>query len=77
VLVTISILFDVIHAAELPSMNKLTAGESFGATLWMFIFALKFIIIGTIFAYETYEKESEGGQNAYYEVDAREDEIAE
>merc|ERR1719502_1321688 len=41
VLVTISILFDAIHAAELPAFNKMTSGESYGATLWLGVFALK------------------------------------
>ena len=48
VLVSISILFDAIHAAELPSFSKMTSGESYGATLWLGIFALKPLIFITI-----------------------------
>jgi len=65
VLVTISILFDVIHAAELPSFNNMTPGESFGATLWIVIFLLKPLILLTIYAYEKYETE----QQPYSNVD--------
>jgi hypothetical protein len=50
VLVTISILFDLIQLASLPSFDNMTAGESFGATLWVVIFLLKPIIVGTIYA---------------------------
>jgi len=57
--VTISLLFDVIHAAELPSFSNMTPGQSFGATVWMFIFLMKPLILITIFFYEKYEKEGE------------------
>jgi len=81
VLVTISILFDTIHAAELPSFENMTPGESFGASLWVCIFVLKFVIIGTIFMYEKYEKDGEDAQgNAwrmYNDEGMRDDEIAE
>jgi len=81
VLVTISILFDTIHAAELPSFENMTPGESFGAKLWVCIFILKFMILGTIFAYEKYEKGSEGqpgnAWSRFDEVNLRDDEIAE
>ena len=42
----VSILFDVIHFAGLPSFSNMTPGESWGSTLWVFIFALKPIIDG-------------------------------
>ena len=81
VLVTISILFDIIHAAELPSFDNMTPGESFGATLWICIFLMKPLILATIFAYEKYEKEGEYAQgnawSRFDEVGVRDDEIAE
>ena len=69
VLVTISILFDLVHAASLPSFDNMTPGESFGASLWVMIFALKPLIIATIYAYEKYEKPYEdvgGPQYAHF-----------
>jgi len=54
-LVLISILFDSIRFASLPHFDHLTPGESFGASLWIFIFALKLVIIGTMIAYEKLE----------------------
>ena len=66
VLVTISILFDMIKAASLPSFDNMTPGESFGATLWLMIFVLKPVIIGTIYAYEKYEKPYEDVGGAAY-----------
>lgn len=80
VLVTISILFDLIQLASLPSFDNMTAGESFGATLWVVIFLLKPIIVGTIYAYEKYEKLEDAG-GSYGQFDrypgAADDEIAE
>merc|ERR1719331_591184 len=61
VLVTVSMLFDVIHAASLPSFANMTPGESFGASLWVVIFLLKPAILGTIYLYEKYEREEEVG----------------
>jgi hypothetical protein len=79
--VTISLLFDVIHAAELPSFANMTPGESFGATVWMLIFLMKPLILTTIFFYEKYEKEGEGAQgnawSRFDDVGMRDDEIAE
>ena len=81
VLVTISILFDVIHAASLPSFDHMTPGESFGASLWVVIFLLKPVIIGTIYAYERYEKPYEDAGGAAYanykDLGGPDDEIAE
>lgn len=77
VLVTISILFDVIHAAELPSFSQMTPGESFGATLWIMIFLMKPLILGTIFAYEKYESSTEQGTYGSFHDDNRDDDIAE
>lgn len=80
VLVTISILFDVIHLAELPSFDNMTPGESFGSTLWIIIFIFKPLILVTIYFYEVYEKDADGNGNAWNRFDdvgARDDEIAE
>jgi len=82
VLVTISMLFDVIHAASLPSFSNMTPGESFGASLWVVIFLLKPLILATIYAYETYERPFEegaaGGGTTYAHMkEGGEDEIAE
>jgi len=80
VLVSISILFDVIHMASLPSSANMTPGEGFGASLFNVIFFLKFLIIGMIYTYEKYEKESDGeGGGAWnqLEMGGRDDEIAE
>ena len=59
VLVSISILFDAIHAAELPSFSKMTSGESYGATLWLGIFALKPLIFITIIVHQKLEVEAD------------------
>ena len=82
VLVTISMLFDIVHAASLPSFSNMTPGESFGASLWIVIFLLKPLILATIYAYEQYERPSEdgaGGGNTTYTTfkETAEDEIAE
>jgi len=82
VLVTISMLFDVIHAASLPAFSNMTPGESFGSSLWVFIFLLKPLILATIYAYETYERPFEdgsgGGSTTYTTFkESTEDEIAE
>lgn len=81
VLVTISILFDLIHAASLPSFDHMTPGESFGASVWVCIFLLKPMILGTIYAYEKYEKAYEdGGGSAFAnfkDMGGPDDEIAE
>jgi len=58
VLVTISILFDSIHAAELPSFSKMTSGENYGNTLWLCIFALKPVIFITIIVHQKLEVEA-------------------
>ena len=84
VLVTISILFDIIHAASLPSFDNMTAGDSFGASLWIVIFLLKPLIIATIYAYEKYERPYEEGAtgngntySTFKEAGGPDDEIAE
>ena len=80
VLVAVSILFDIVKLAGMPSFENMTPGQSFGATLWMCIFSLKFVIVGFIFAYETREKEAEVGAFSRFDeaqLDLRDDEIAE
>lgn len=81
VLVSISILFDVIHAASLPSFANMSTGQSFGETMWVGVLILKFLILGTIYLYEKYEKEGDygagGGFSKFDEVGVRDDEIAE
>ena len=59
VLVFISILFDSIHAAELPSFDNMTPGESYGAMLWIAVFALKPLIVLTIFLHQKFEVDQE------------------
>jgi len=79
VLVAISILFDLVHLASLPSFSNMTPGESFGASLWVVIFLLKPVIVCTIYAYEKYEKpfEDGGGVGSYSTFNNENDEIAE
>jgi hypothetical protein len=55
IFVVISILFDTIYALALPSFSAMTDGEAWGASLWVAIFCLKFVIVGTIIAYEKLE----------------------
>lgn len=73
--VGISILFDVVHAAALPNYDSMTPGQSFGASLFVVIFLLKFTILGTIYLYEANDPEK------YVNLDAPaskfEEEIAE
>ena len=132
VLVSISILFDIVHAASLPAFDTMGPAQSFGESLWIGVFILKLLcatraaarrapaaeprpltpaptlrtrpsdlrrrtshrrkhsplpplpalrILGTIYMYETHEKEGEGAQgNAWSKLDeagVRDDEIAE
>lgn len=79
-LVAISVPFDIVHACSLPSFDSMSPGESFGETLWVCIFLLKLLIVGTIYAYEKYEKDAEGASWSRFDVEggaARDDEIAE
>jgi len=63
VLVSISIVFDIFRFAALPDFANMTPGESFGNTLWTFIFLLKPLIVGTIFMYEKEGLDAEGGES--------------
>ena len=79
VLVSISILFDVIHAASLPSFANMSTGQSFGETMWVGVLILKFLILGTIYLYE---KENDGESSGWKQMapdpeKGEEDEIAE
>merc|ERR1712146_579456 len=79
VLVVISILFDLIQLASLPSFSNMTPGEAFGNQLWIWIFILKALIIATIYGYEKYEKPFEdgaAGYASYSSAGAPDDEIA-
>ena len=51
-IIVISILFDTIKLLSLPAFNAMTPGESFGTTVWMAVFVLKFLVVGTIAAEE-------------------------
>ena len=77
VLVSISLLFDVVHAAELPSFANMTPGEGWGAQLWIFIFALKPLILATIYAYEKYEPYDDGAAYGTYHANGVDAEVAE
>jgi len=52
VLVLISLLFDTMRFAALPSYDTMTPGESFGNTIWTIIFAMKPLILATIYMYD-------------------------
>jgi len=51
-IIIISILFDTIKLLSLPALDAMTPGESWGAMIWMAIFVLKFLVVGTIAANE-------------------------
>merc|ERR1719313_2595058 len=55
VLIIVSILFDIIYAAELPSFANMTPGEAFGAYVWCAIFAFKPLIVLTMVLYDRLE----------------------
>lgn len=52
VLVSISLLFDTMRYAALPSFSEMTPGESFGNSVWTLIYLLKPLILVTIYFYE-------------------------
>ena len=66
VLLTVSILFDSIHFASLPAIDKMTPGDAFGAEMWCGIFFLKPLIAATIIAYEKLEGGSSAGAGHQY-----------
>ena len=53
--IIISILFDVLELAEMPSFTGMTDGEFFGSVTWLVIFVFKPIIVGTMVAYDMLE----------------------
>jgi len=66
VLVTVSILFDIIQIAELPAFHTMTPGDRFGSILWLAVFCFKIIISGTLIAHEyLHHGESDSEGNAW------------
>ena len=59
-IIIISILFDSIKLLSLPSFDAMTPGESWGASVWMAIFVLKFLVVGTIGAEEYLSRKASG-----------------
>jgi len=55
VIISVTLLLDVIKIAGMPDMAVMTPGESFGAIIYFFIFLLKFGIIGAIYLYQQKE----------------------
>ena len=55
VIVSVTVLLDVIKIASMPDLSNMTPGQTFGATIYFLIFALKFAIIGAIYAYQQKE----------------------
>merc|ERR1719197_198052 len=51
-IIIISILFDTIKLLSLPALDAMTPGESWGAAVWMAIFVIKFLVVGTVAAEE-------------------------
>ena len=52
----VSILFDTLEFISMPASNQMTSGEQFGSWVWIMIFALKPIIVGTMIAYDLLER---------------------
>lgn len=63
VLVSMSMLFDTMRFAALPAYCTMTPGENFGNTVWTIIFALKPLILATIYMYEKEGDSSTGFAN--------------
>ena len=53
--IVVSILFDLIELAELPAFSAMTSGQAFGAAVWIVIFVLKPVIVGSMIAVDRYE----------------------
>lgn len=51
-IIVISILFDTIKLLSLPAFGAMTPGESWGAGVWIAVFAIKFLVVGTVGAEE-------------------------
>jgi len=78
-LVVISILFDIIRAAELPAFDQMTSGEQYGNVLWLTVFALKPVVLVTIIAHEKFTRAEEASHWAKFDEESRtgEHEVAE
>merc|ERR1719393_431540 len=55
VIVSVTILLDVIKIAAFESMETMTPGDAFGSVLYLLIFLLKFAIIAAIYMYQRKE----------------------
>ena len=58
VIVSVTVLLDVIKIAAMPNLDTMTPGAAFGAVLYFFIFMLKFAIVGAIYMYQRKEDAS-------------------
>ena len=58
VVVSVTVLLDVIKIAAMPNLDTMTPGAAFGAVLYFFIFVLKFAIVGAIYLYQRKEDSS-------------------
>ena len=58
VIVSVTVLLDVIKIAAMPNIDTMTPGAAFGAVLYFFIFMLKFAIVGAIYMYQRKEDAS-------------------
>merc|ERR1712072_151153 len=52
VVVSVTVLLDVIKIAAMPNLDTMTPGAAFGAVIYFFIFVLKFAIVGAIYLYQ-------------------------
>ena len=55
VIVSVTVLLDVIKIAAMPNLDSMTPGQSFGAVLYFLIFLFKFGIVGAIYLYQRKE----------------------
>jgi len=77
VLVSVSILLDLMKLCAMPSFADMTPGDSFGNSIFIIIFLLKFVTVGVIYLYE---KECEKEMPSYttqHDDIVDEDDIAE
>merc|ERR1712159_1744 len=58
VVVSVTVLLDVIKIAAMPNLDTMTPGAAFGAVIYFFIFVLKFAIVGAIYLYQRKEDSS-------------------
>ena len=62
--IVVSILFDVVELAKIPAFSSMTPNEFFGSIVWIVIFALKPIIVGTMIAYDVLENRTKDASGA-------------